>query len=69
MLKLTAEGRGLFERMAQEHEAWIVELMGGLKAAERKTLHSLLGTLRVTIAQRQSAQPATPSTPTPSEAA
>ena len=41
------------ENMASEHEAWIIELMSGLKAADRKTLHNLLGTLRLTIAQQQ----------------
>lgn len=53
VLKLTPQGRTLFEGMAQEHEAWVIELMGGLKAAERKSLHALLGTLRATIADRQ----------------
>lgn len=56
VLKLTPEGRGRFEQIAAEHEGWIVELLGGLKAADRKTLHALLGTLRVTIAERQDAQ-------------
>ncbi|WP_284618388.1 MarR family winged helix-turn-helix transcriptional regulator [Aquabacterium humicola] len=53
VLKLTADGRARFEQMAAEHESWIVELMSGLKAADRKTLHALLGTLRLTIAERQ----------------
>lgn len=53
LLTLTPEGRGRFERMAAEHEGWIIELMGGLKAADRRTLHALLGTLRTTMAQRQ----------------
>jgi DNA-binding MarR family transcriptional regulator len=67
VLKLTPEGRGRFEQIAAEHEGWIVELLGGLKAADRKTLHALLGTLRVTIAERQDAQDAqdnsSPNTP------
>jgi len=67
VLKMTPEGRGRFEQIAAEHEGWIVELLGGLKAGERKTLHALLGTLRVTIAQRQDAQdaqePLSPDTP------
>lgn len=53
VLTLTALGRASFERMAQEHEAWIVELLGGLRAADRKALHALLGTLRLTMAQQQ----------------
>ncbi|HSW03014.1 MarR family winged helix-turn-helix transcriptional regulator [Aquabacterium sp.] len=53
VLTLTPAGRASFDSMASEHEGWIIELMGGLKAAERKTLHTLLGTLRLTIAQQQ----------------
>jgi DNA-binding MarR family transcriptional regulator len=45
-LTLTPLGRARFERMAAEHERWVVELLGGLSAAERKTLHHLLGRLR-----------------------
>jgi DNA-binding MarR family transcriptional regulator len=56
VLKLTPEGRGRFEQIAAEHEGWIVELLGGLKAADRKTLYTLLCTLRVTTAERQDAQ-------------
>ena len=53
LLTLTPLGRSGFERMAQAHEDWIVELVGGLRVAERKTLLALLGTLRLTMAQRQ----------------
>jgi len=56
VLTLTAAGRNSFENMASEHEAWIIELMSGLKAADRKILHNLLGTLRLNIAQQQQAQ-------------
>lgn len=52
VLQLTEAGRQAFEAMAAEHEAWVVELLGGLNAAERRTLHGLLGRLRVTIAER-----------------
>lgn len=52
VLRLTPQGRRHFETMAAEHEAWVVELLGGLNATERKTLHGLLGRLRVTIAER-----------------
>ena len=53
LLRLTPAGRAAFEQMASAHEAWIIELMGGLRAADRKALHALLGTLRVTMARRQ----------------
>ncbi|MDH4051886.1 MAG: MarR family transcriptional regulator [Rubrivivax sp.] len=47
-LKLTPQGRGFFEQMAAEHEAWVVELFAGLGPNERKQLHGLLGLLRQT---------------------
>jgi DNA-binding MarR family transcriptional regulator len=49
LLRLTPAGRSSFERMAQAHEAWVIELLGGLDAAERSALHALLGRLRVTV--------------------
>jgi DNA-binding MarR family transcriptional regulator len=52
VLRLTPAGREAFERMALEHEAWTIELLAGLNAAERRTLHGLLGRLRVTMAER-----------------
>lgn len=55
VLKLTADGRARFEQMASEHEGWIVELMSGLKATDRKTLYALLGDLRHAIARQQDA--------------
>lgn len=50
LLRLTPAGREAFEHMAVTHEAWVVELLGGLNATERHTLHGLLGRLRVTMA-------------------
>ncbi len=49
VLRLTPAGRTAFERMAAVHEGWVIELLGGLNAAERSTLHGLLGRLRVTM--------------------
>lgn len=60
VLRLTPPGRAAFERMAAAHEAWVVELLGGLNATERRTLHGLLGRLRVTTAERAAAEPADP---------
>lgn len=56
VLKLTPEGRERFESIAAEHERWVVQLLGGLKPSEHKTLYGLLGNLRVTIAERQNSQ-------------
>jgi len=46
-LSLTPKGRKVFERIAGEHERWVVELFGGLADAERQALFVLLGKLRV----------------------
>ena len=43
--------------MAREHEAWVTELLGGLRAAERRMLHDLLGRLRETVALRTGEPP------------
>lgn len=47
---LTPEGRDTFERVAREHEAWVIELLGGLGAADKQQLHGLLGQLRLHLA-------------------
>ena len=62
LLTLTPLGRSEFDRMAQAHEDWIVELVGGLRVAQRKTLLLLLGQLRMTMAQRQDKPAAAPRT-------
>jgi DNA-binding MarR family transcriptional regulator len=48
-VRLTASGRLAFERMAREHEGWVVELFAGLEPAQKKTMYELLGRLRVTL--------------------
>lgn len=53
LLKLTRAGREVFERIATEHEAWVIEMFSDLKLPERKTLYELLGQLRVHMAARQ----------------
>lgn len=45
-VKLTAAGRRNFNRMAQEHEIWIVELMGGLTVTEKKHLDDMLARMK-----------------------
>jgi DNA-binding MarR family transcriptional regulator len=52
---LTASGRRAFERIAAEHEGWVVELLGGLGAAERRQLHELLGHLRLDLNRQRQA--------------
>lgn len=56
---LTPKGRKVFERMASEHEGWVVELFGGAAEADRHQLYDLLGRLRVQLSIRQD-NPETP---------
>ncbi len=46
---LTPEGKRQFRAMARAHEGWIVELLGGLTAAEQAQLFELLGRLKTTL--------------------
>jgi DNA-binding MarR family transcriptional regulator len=46
---LTPEGKRQFRAMARAHEAWIVELFGGLSLAEQGQLFELLGRLKRTL--------------------
>ncbi len=48
-VSLTPKGRRLFERIAAEHEGWIVNLLGGISDSERTQLYALLGRLRVQL--------------------
>lgn len=43
---LTAAGREAFAAMATAHEAWVVELLSPLPAAQQEQLHQLLGSLK-----------------------
>ena len=54
-VQLTPKGRLEFRRMAQAHEAWIVQAFAGLDAAELGQLHQLLGRVK-----QQAQQPAYP---------
>jgi DNA-binding MarR family transcriptional regulator len=56
LVRLTAKGRRVFDRMAAEHERWIVELVAGLTAGERRQLHLLLGKLKRAIAASAAGQ-------------
>jgi DNA-binding MarR family transcriptional regulator len=48
---LTPAGRKAFEKVAQVHEGWVVELLGGLGVPQKHELHEMLGRLRVHLAQ------------------
>lgn len=45
-VKLTAGGRRSFSRMAQAHDNWIAELMGGLSAADKKQFDDMLARMK-----------------------
>ena len=51
-IALTARGKRAFERVAEEHERWVVELLEGLDTAEGEQLHALLGHLRLSLTRR-----------------
>ena len=48
-VQLTPEGRRQFRAMAKAHEAWVVELLGGLSAAQQAQLFDLLGRLKLGV--------------------
>ena len=48
-VKLTAEGKKQFNRMAAEHERWIIELFGPLSSKQKKQLVELLGELKRSV--------------------
>ena len=54
LVRLTARGRHRFEQIAVVHESWVSALFGGLRAAQKRQLHELLGQLRVQMTALQS---------------
>lgn len=57
IVKLTREGRRAFERIAAEHEQWVIELLGGLGDPALERLYDILGELRVSLARQPSTTP------------
>ncbi|MDE2457345.1 MAG: MarR family transcriptional regulator [Burkholderiales bacterium] len=54
---LTRAGRRQFQTMARAHEAWVVDLLGGLDAAQQEQLFELLGRLKSSLAPKPPAGP------------
>ena len=52
-LRMTASGRKAFERIAREHEQWVIELFAGVDTAQKQALYEGLGRLRVQMAASQ----------------
>ncbi len=63
-VSLTRKGRKLFDRLAAEHESWIVAMFVGMPKSEMTQLYDLLGRLRVQLAAMPVADLPTPP-PTP----
>jgi DNA-binding MarR family transcriptional regulator len=53
IVKLTREGRRSFERIAAEHERWVIELFAGLAPHDLQSLYDTLGRLRVALSARE----------------
>ena len=58
-LRLTPKGRETFERVAGDHEQWVLDLFSGINAADRKVLSCVLGRLRLHLSGRLSSAKAT----------
>ena len=48
-VRLTAEGKRQFRRMAAEHEQWIIDLFGSLGTKQKRQLTELLGELKAHV--------------------
>jgi DNA-binding MarR family transcriptional regulator len=55
IVRLTPGGRTAFNKMAEVHEGWIVELLGGLSPAQTQQMHQLLGRLKQHLMRQQTA--------------
>jgi DNA-binding MarR family transcriptional regulator len=51
-VRLTAEGKRQFRRMAAEHEQWIIDLFGSLGTRQKRQLTELLGELKAHVNHR-----------------
>jgi DNA-binding MarR family transcriptional regulator len=50
VVRLTAAGQALFDRMAEAHHRWIDAMLGDLDPGRRETLYALLGRLKGSVA-------------------
>lgn len=51
IVRLTPQGRETFAVLAQAHQEWIDQMVGGLGYTERERLYVALGTLKMSIAR------------------
>jgi DNA-binding MarR family transcriptional regulator len=48
-VQLTAKGKRAFDAMASAHEQWVIDLLAGLTATERRSLYALLGRAKAAV--------------------
>jgi DNA-binding MarR family transcriptional regulator len=48
-VQLTTKGKRAFDAMASAHEQWVIDLLGGLTVAERRSLYALLGRAKAAV--------------------
>ena len=53
IVRLTLAGQAAFERMAEAHAAWVVDVLSGMSPQDRKQLQTLLGKLKSSIEDRK----------------
>jgi DNA-binding MarR family transcriptional regulator len=51
IVRLTTKGRRRFNRMAEDHESWVIDMFSGMDVSEIDTLHKLLGKLKAELVQ------------------
>ena len=51
IVRLTPDGKAVFDRLARAHQDWIDQMVGGLDYTQRERLYVALGTLKISIAQ------------------
>ena len=56
-VRLTTKGRRAFDTMAAAHEKWVIDLLAGLTAAERRSLYALLGRAKATVRRIEDNEP------------
>jgi len=54
-VRLTPKGKRAFDAMAAAHERWVIELLSGLDASERRRLCALLDRIKTTVRGREAA--------------
>ena len=54
LVRLTAKGKRAFDKMAAEHEQWVIELLAGLTDRDREQLNRLLAKMKKHLQGRAS---------------